>query len=246
MGDGYAKENGVKVGDTLTVDFAHGRRPAKLKVAAVTNDDTAVDSGAMYTQHRHRSSGMCRPTRCRSTGSCSARRRTARRSAAYAALKKTLKPYPQFRVRDQADHKEALEDQVGQLLYMIYGLLGAGDHRRRPRRGEHPGPVGGRAHPGDRAHAGHRPLPAPDAPDDPAGVGGHRRSSARCSASASAWAGAPRRRRLLALEGLKILQIPWPTILAVFVGSAVVGLIAALVPAFRAGRMNVLNAIATD
>ena len=50
--------------------------------------------------------------------------------------------------------------------------------------------------------------------------------------------------QLLALEGLEVLEIPWPTILAVFVGSAVVGLFAALVPAFRAGRMNVLNAIA--
>jgi putative ABC transport system permease protein len=32
----------------------------------------------------------------------------------------------------------------------------------------------------------------------------------------------------------------------VFVASAVVGLLAALLPAFRAARMNVLNAIATD
>ena len=51
---------------------------------------------------------------------------------------------------------------------------------------------------------------------------------------------------LLALEGMKVLEIPWPMIAAVFVGSAFVGLFAALVPAFRAGRMNVLNAIASD
>ena len=31
-----------------------------------------------------------------------------------------------------------------------------------------------------------------------------------------------------------------------FIGSAFVVLFAALIPAFRAGRMNVLNAIATD
>jgi len=36
------------------------------------------------------------------------------------------------------------------------------------------------------------------------------------------------------------------TIVSVFIGSAVVGLLAALLPAFRAARMNVLNAIATD
>ncbi|HEV7626645.1 MAG TPA: ABC transporter permease, partial [Streptomyces sp.] len=52
--------------------------------------------------------------------------------------------------------------------------------------------------------------------------------------------------RLLALEGLGVLEIPWQTIGSVFIGSALVGLVAALVPAFRAGRMNVLNAIATE
>jgi putative ABC transport system permease protein len=52
--------------------------------------------------------------------------------------------------------------------------------------------------------------------------------------------------RVLASQGLGILQIPWTTIVVVFVGSAVVGLLAALLPALRAGRMNVLNAIATD
>lgn len=49
-----------------------------------------------------------------------------------------------------------------------------------------------------------------------------------------------------ALKGLNVLDIPWPTITAVFLGSAFVGLFAALIPAFRAGRMNVLNAIATE
>jgi putative ABC transport system permease protein len=52
--------------------------------------------------------------------------------------------------------------------------------------------------------------------------------------------------KLLALEGLKVLEIPWPTLITVFLGSALVGLVAALIPAFRAGRMNVLNAIATE
>ena len=52
--------------------------------------------------------------------------------------------------------------------------------------------------------------------------------------------------RLLALEGLRVLDVPWATIGWVFAGSAVVGLVAALVPAFRAGRMNVLGAIASE
>jgi putative ABC transport system permease protein len=52
--------------------------------------------------------------------------------------------------------------------------------------------------------------------------------------------------KLLALEGLNVLEIPWGTIIGVFIASAFVGLLAALIPAFRAGRMNVLNAIATE
>lgn len=52
--------------------------------------------------------------------------------------------------------------------------------------------------------------------------------------------------QLLALEGLGVLEIPWATIITVFVCSASVGLFAALVTASRAGRMNVLNAIATE
>jgi putative ABC transport system permease protein len=56
------------------------------------------------------------------------------------------------------------------------------------------------------------------------------------------WAG----HQILTLEGMPVLEIPWVTIVLVFVGSAIVGLLAALLPAFRAGRMNVLNAIATE
>jgi putative ABC transport system permease protein len=52
--------------------------------------------------------------------------------------------------------------------------------------------------------------------------------------------------KLLALNGLGTLSIPWSTIFSVFVGSAFVGLLAALLPALRASRLNVLNAIATD
>jgi putative ABC transport system permease protein len=43
-----------------------------------------------------------------------------------------------------------------------------------------------------------------------------------------------------------VLEIPWSTIVTVFIGSAFVGLAAALFPAFRAGRLNVLSAIATE
>jgi putative ABC transport system permease protein len=52
--------------------------------------------------------------------------------------------------------------------------------------------------------------------------------------------------RLLAGQGLTELAIPWDTIGVVLVGAAVVGLVAAIGPAIRASRMNVLAAIATE
>jgi putative ABC transport system permease protein len=53
-------------------------------------------------------------------------------------------------------------------------------------------------------------------------------------------------RKVLASQGLNELTVPVGTIAAVFVGAALVGLLAALGPALRASRMNVLAAIATE
>ncbi|AUY53260.1 FtsX-like permease family protein [Streptomyces sp. CB01881] len=52
--------------------------------------------------------------------------------------------------------------------------------------------------------------------------------------------------QVLKSGGLQVLTVPVTTIVVVLLLSAVVGLLAALLPAFRAGRMNVLDAIATD
>ena len=164
---------------------------------------------------------------------------------AYAALKKSLAAYPQYQVRDQTDYKQNLKDQIGQLLNIVYALLAlaiivavlgvvntlALSVVERTRE------IG--------------LLRA---------VGLSRRQLRRMIRLESVvialfgallglglgmgWGVAAQ--KLLALEGLGVLQIPWATILTVFVASAFVGLFAALIPAFRAGRMNVLNAIATE
>jgi len=47
-------------------------------------------------------------------------------------------------------------------------------------------------------------------------------------------------------DGLDVLSIPWGTIVFVLVASAVVGVIAAVLPAVRAVRLNILKAISTD
>ncbi|MEY9967155.1 putative ABC transport system permease protein [Streptacidiphilus sp. MAP12-16] len=52
--------------------------------------------------------------------------------------------------------------------------------------------------------------------------------------------------RLLALKGMQSLSIPWVTVVAVVIGAGLVGLLAALGPALRASRLNVLDAIAHE
>lgn len=243
VGAAYAKEHGIKVGDELEVAFAGGRK-AQLTVAAVTKEETSVDKGAMYTDiataRRHLPEAQVPPT-VMMFGSAE----DGREDAAYTALKKQLKPYPQYQVNDQADFKETLQDQVGQMLNMVYGLLALAIIV---------------------AVLGVVNTLALSVVERTREIGLMRaiglarrqlRRMIRLESVVIALFGAllglglgmcwgATAQKLLALEGLNVLEIPWPTIGAVFAGSALVGLVAALVPAFRAGRMNVLNAIATE
>ena len=52
--------------------------------------------------------------------------------------------------------------------------------------------------------------------------------------------------RTLVDQGIEVLDIPWTGLVAFLVIAAVVGVLAALWPAFRAGRLNVLAAISTE
>ncbi|XHM67778.1 ABC transporter permease [Streptomyces nigra] len=243
VGSDYAKKHGVHVGDTVTVAFKGGET-AKLKVAAVTDDDTSIDQGARYlsidTLRKY-----VPADRIPQNVIMFAKAEDGKQDAAYAALKKALDPYPQYQVRDQTDYKEELKDQVGQLLNMVYGLLALAIIV---------------------AVLGVVNTLALSVVERTREIGLLRaiglsrrqlRRMIRMESVVIALFGAllglglgmgwgATAQRLLALEGLNVLDIPWPTIAGVFVGSAFVGLFAALVPAFRAGRMNVLNAIATE
>ncbi|OEU87071.1 hypothetical protein DB35_26385 [Streptomyces abyssalis] len=243
VGSAYAEKHGVRTGDKLKVAFAGGRT-AELTVAAVTKEETSVDRGAMYTDiataRRHLPEDRV-PSSAMMFGSA----KDGKEDAAYAALKKELKPYPQYQVRDQADFKETLQDQVGRMLNMVYGLLALAIIV---------------------AVLGVVNTLALSVVERTREIGLMRaiglarrqlRRMIRLESVVIALFGAmlglglgmcwgAAAQQLLALEGLNVLQIPWPTIGAVFAGSALVGLVAALVPAFRAGRMNVLNAIATE
>lgn len=52
--------------------------------------------------------------------------------------------------------------------------------------------------------------------------------------------------RAIADDGLEVLAIPWATVVVVLVGSAVVGVVAAVLPAWRATRIDTLRAITTE
>ncbi|MGF0171443.1 ABC transporter permease [Streptomyces sp. Marseille-Q5077] len=243
VGSDYAKKHGVRVGDTITVAFKGGET-AKLKVAAITDDDTSIDQGARYMSIETLSKYLP-ADRTPQNVIMFGKAKEGQEEAAYAALKKSLDGYPQYQVRDQTDYKEELKDQVGQLLNMVYGLLALAIIV---------------------AVLGVVNTLALSVVERTREIGLMRaiglsrrqlRRMIRMESVVIALFGAllglglgmgwgATAQRLLALEGLNVLDIPWPTIIGVFIGSAFVGLFAALVPAFRAGRMNVLNAIATE
>ncbi|MET8247100.1 FtsX-like permease family protein [Streptomyces sp. NPDC005202] len=243
VGSDYAKKHGVHVGDTITVAFKGGRT-AKLKVAAITSDDSALDKGARYTSIATVEKYVPK-NKIPSNVIMFAEAKDGQEKQAYAALKKSMQPYPQYQVRDQTDYKKELKNQVGQLLNMVYGLLALAIIV---------------------AVLGVVNTLALSVVERTREIGLLRaiglsrrqlRRMIRMESVLIALFGAllglglgmgwgATAQKLLALEGLNVLDIPWPTIIGVFIGSAFVGLFAALIPAFRAGRMNVLNAIATE
>ncbi|MGW1254812.1 ABC transporter permease [Streptomyces sp. NPDC002513] len=241
--EGFAKEHGIRLGSKVTVDFRDGKT-ARLTVRAITSDDVVIDKGAMYVSTATVAKYVP-ADRMPLDMLVFASAEDGQQAAAYRSLKSALHDYPQYTVRDQTDFKKTLKDQIGQLLNMIYGLLALAIIV---------------------AVLGVVNTLALSVVERTREIGLMRaiglsrrqlRRMIRLESVVIALFGAllglglgmgwgATAQKLLALQGLKVLEIPWPTIIAVFIGSAFVGLLAALVPAFRAGRMNVLNAIATE
>lgn len=243
VNEGYAKDHHIKVGDELTVAMIGGRT-AKLKVNVITSDDTTVDHGAMYINIATARQYLPKDKQPLDQ-IMFAKAVSGRQKEANASLTAAVKDYPQLKVRDQADYKDLIHKQVNQLLYMIYGLLGLAIIV---------------------AILGVINTLALSVVERTREIGLMRaigtsrrqlRRMIRLESVVIALFGAlvglglglgwgATGQQVLASQGLGILRIPWSTIITVFIGSAVVGLLAALLPAFRAARMNVLNAIATD
>ncbi|MGW2935999.1 ABC transporter permease [Streptomyces sp. NPDC001156] len=241
--EGFAKKHDIKIGSTVKADFKDGRT-ASLTVRAITSDDVVIDKGAMYASIATVAKYVPADTMPLDV-LVFATAKDGQETAAYKSLKSALHDYPQYTVRDQTDYKQALKDQIAQLLNMIYGLLALAIIV---------------------AILGVVNTLALSVVERTREIGLMRaiglsrrqlRRMIRLESVVIALFGAllglglgmgwgATAQKLLALEGLKVLEIPWGTIIAVFIGSAFVGLFAALIPAFRAGRMNVLNAIATE
>ncbi|MEV5848743.1 FtsX-like permease family protein [Streptomyces sp. NPDC051985] len=239
----FAEAHGIHLGSKITVKFKDGGT-ARLTVRAITSSDVVIDQGAKYISIATLAKYVP-AAKMPLDELVFATAKDGQQDAAYTALKSALHDYPQYTVRDQTDYKQALKDQIGQLLNLIYGLLALAIIV---------------------AVLGVVNTLALSVVERTREIGLMRaiglsrrqlRRMIRMESVVIALFGAllglglgmgwgATAQKLLALQGLKVLEIPWPTIIGVFVGSAFVGLFAALIPAFRAGRMNVLNAIATD
>ncbi|MFD3721402.1 ABC transporter permease [Streptomyces sp. NPDC058674] len=244
VGSQYATAHGIGLGDELTVAFTGGST-VKLKVAAITSDEGNLDKGMKYISTEAARGHVPADKLPLPFMLLASAQDGQSDAAAYQSVKTALAEYPQYMVRNQTDYKQALKDQVGQLLNMVYGLLGLAIIV---------------------AVLGVVNTLALSVVERTREIGLMRaiglsrrqlRRMIRLESVVIALFGALLglglgmgwgigAQQLLALQGLKVLEIPWPTILGVFAASALVGLFAALVPAFRAGRMNVLNAIASE
>ncbi|MEU6007602.1 ABC transporter permease [Streptomyces sp. NPDC047453] len=240
----FAGKHGVRAGSVLPVEFQGGRL-ARLTVAALTNQDAAEGFGiegdvyfGMGTLEKYvpgTPDAVLYVNAAPGTGADQLR----------SHLEKALTPYPNVEVRDQADYKKLVHDQIAVLLYLVYALLGLAIVI---------------------AVLGVVNTLALSVVERTREIGLLRaiglarrqlRRMIRLESVVIAVFGAVLglalglvwglcTQRVLALQGMKALAIPWPTIVAVVVGSALVGVVAALLPALRASRMNVLAAIAHE
>lgn len=240
----FARDHGVRLGSVLPVEFPGDRRTS-LKVGALTDQDAAGGFGmqgglflGLSTVEKYIPGGQDSALYVNAAPGTDADRLRPR-------LERTLDPYPQVQVRDQADYKNLVHDQITVLLYLVYALLGLAIVI---------------------AVLGVVNTLALSVVERTREIGLLRaiglarrqlRRMIRLESVVIAVFGAVLglalglvwgvcTQQVLALQGMKALAVPWGTIVAVVIGSAVVGVVAALLPALRASRMNVLAAIAHE
>ncbi|MFD7445287.1 ABC transporter permease [Streptomyces sp. NPDC059909] len=244
MDRGFAEEHGVRTGSVLPVEFPGGRQ-ARLTVGALTDMDQATGPGmqgglfmGLATVDRHVPGGQESAVYVNAADGVDP-------GELRVALEQALDPYPQVQVRDQADYKDLVRQQISVLLYLVYALLGLAIVI---------------------AVLGVVNTLALSVVERTREIGLLRaiglsriqlRRMIRLESVVIAVFGAVLGlalgmvwgvavQQVLELEGMTEFAVPWGTVVAVVVGSVVVGLAAAVLPALRASRMNVLAAIAHE
>ncbi|NUK49838.1 FtsX-like permease family protein [Streptomyces lunaelactis] len=240
----FAMDHKVRIGSVLPAEFPGGQK-TRLTVGALTNMDQSGGPGmegglfmGLATVEKYLPGGQEAALYVNAASGSDA-------TELRKGLESALDPYPQVQVRDQADYKELIRQQIAVMLYLVYALLGLAIVI---------------------AVLGVVNTLALSVVERTREIGLLRaiglsriqlRRMIRLESVVIAVFGAllglalgmvwgVAVQQVLALEGLKAFAVPWGTLVAVVVGSVVVGLAAAVLPALRASRMNVLAAIAHE
>ncbi|MEU6236455.1 FtsX-like permease family protein [Kitasatospora sp. NPDC047058] len=244
VAEDFAKEHGLKVGDQVKIDYGQGRTQS-VPVGVVTSKGDSLFNGATFIAIDTVAKAVPAAELPADEVVYGKAAPGADVAKTLAALEDSLKDYPQLKVRDQAGYKDLVQEQVNTLLYMIYGLLGLAIVV---------------------AVLGVVNTLALSVVERTREIGLLRaiglsrrqlRRMIRLESVVIALFGAVlgtvlglawgvTGQQVLKDQGLASLAVPAGTIVATLIASVVIGLVAALIPAFRAGRMNVLAAIATD
>ncbi|WP_329564640.1 ABC transporter permease [Kitasatospora sp. NBC_01266] len=239
----FAKDNNLAVGDKIGIDYGKGHTQS-LPIALVTSTGNQIFDGHFFATIGTVTQAVPadqQPTDVAVFGKAAP---GADVEKTLTALQNSLNAYPQISVEDQAGYKKIVQKSVDTLLYLVYGLLALAIMVAVL------GVVNTLALSVVERTREIGLLRA---------IGLSRRQLRRMIRLESvviavfgailgtglglAWGITAQ--RVLRNSGLDVLTVPVGTIVVVLLLSAVVGLLAALLPAFRAGRMNVLAAIAS-
>ncbi|WP_329580659.1 FtsX-like permease family protein [Kitasatospora sp. NBC_01250] len=240
----FAKDNDLKAGDKLAVDYGKGRTQT-LPIAVVTTTGNTIFDRHFFATIDTVAQAVPLDQQPSDVAVFGKAAPGADVEKTLTALQDSLTAYPQVSVQDQAGYKKIVQKSVDTLLYLVYGLLGLAI---------------------TVAVLGVVNTLALSVVERTREIGLLRaiglsrrqlRRMIRLESVVIAVFGAVlgtglglawgvTAQRVLRNSGLNELSVPVGTIVVVLLLSAVVGLLAALLPAFRAGRMNVLAAIATD
>lgn len=240
----FADDHHLALGSRLTVTYVGGRAQS-LPVALITTVGSGLFNGAFYTGLPTYTSVVPEVEQPGPRMLFAQVSPGTDETRTMAALKRAVTPYPQLTVQDQAGYKKSVREQIGAVLYLVYALLSLAITIAVL------GVVNTLALSVVERTREIGLLRA---------IGLSRRQLRRMIRLESvvitlfgallgtglglAWAICTC--RVLATKGLDRISIPVTTITSILAASVLVGLVAALGPAYRTGRMHVLSTAGTD